>query len=564
MRPPTACVACRNRRRKCEVTNPKERCVYCAKRDVPCSFEAPTSALNGLWAVPTSPTTSEFELRRCQSISTNLPPRPLCIELTKLYFQYIHDTFHSIFHAPSTIQDVEDGTLAQVLLFGIISLSARFSNDNYFAGIDPRVRGRPFAQEAEHLINLREVSLTSIQSFVLLGAFCITEGDPEAEAIYYSVACRNVLLLDLPNVPSLSRVEQEVNRRVWWTLNMIDVWSSNGMRLPRNLSPRSDVPFPMEETVFLQLRREDLDLPSPNYIEESTASLLTQMVKLNAILVEITNLNKVTAASPSPTFDLSYRDAVDDLTLKLEGWYNNLPLQLQDTHANLARYAELGLGPIFVAVYLGYYHFGTLLYFQFLHEDSYTMSLDTMDTEVLPRNTVHYYASKCRQHSTGLLDILYRAYSTPSCEVMYTMVGHVLVLASTVQLHILLFSSSEQAIRAARSRLEKNFEILSRLQAFWPTLDICFTRFQEFHKACQKSKETSFRLDRWMLQFLFEFAKPVGEKDDEELAELKPWSMQELGFSPYSQYSQMDNFWGWEDCKEQVLIGGVSGSTQQV
>lgn len=46
-----------------------------------------------------------------------------------------------------------------------------------------------------------------------------------------------------------------------------------------------------------------------------------------------------------------------------------------------------------------------------------------------------------------------------------------------------------------------------------------------------------------MLQFLFEFAKPVGEKDDEDLAELQPWSMQELGFSPF-QYSQVDNFLG--------------------
>jgi hypothetical protein len=304
----------------------------------------------------------------------------------------------------------------------------------------------------------------------------------------------------------------------------------------------------MEETVFLQLRREDLDLPSPNAMEESAASLLTQMVKLNAILVEITNLNLMTATSPTSTFDIAYSNAVDDLTIKLEGWYNNLPLQLQDTHANLSRYAELGLGPIFVAVYLGYYHFGQLLYYQYLHEESYAISLDAMETSMgmLPRNQAHFYASKCRAHSTGLLEILYRAYSTPGCDVMYTMVGHVLVIASTVQLHILLFSTSEPAIRAARSRLEKNFEILTRLQTFWPTLDICFTRFREFHKACRKSKETSFRLDRWMIQFLFEFARPPGEKEDEELSELKPWSMQELGFSPYSPYDgrQMDNYMG--------------------
>ena len=60
------------------------------------------------------------------------------------------------------------------------------------------------------------------------------------------------------------------------------------------------------------------------------------------------------------------------------------------------------------------------------------------------------------------------------------MVGHVLVIASTVQLHILLFGTDEIQIRAARSRLERNFEILSKLQSYWPTLDVCFSRFREF------------------------------------------------------------------------------------
>lgn len=168
---------------------------------------------------------------------------------------------------------------------------------------------------------------------------------------------------------------------------------------------------------------------------------------------------------------------------------------------------------------------GQLLYYQYLHEDSYDEGTHA-----------GYYANKCKMHATALCEILYRAYSTPGCEVYYTMVGHVLVIASTVQLHILLFSSDESQIKAARHRLERNFEILTKLQMYWPTLDVCFTRFREFHKACQKSKESSFKLDRWMLQFLFEFAKPVGERTD-ELAELHPWSMTDLGFSPYGGIS---------------------------
>jgi hypothetical protein len=422
------------------------------------------------------------------------------------------------------MQDVANGVLPNVLLFGIISLSARFSTDPFFRDIDPRVRGRPYAQEAEHLLNLREVSLTTIQASVLIGAYAITEGDAQAEAVCYGIACRNALLLDLPNMIMPSRVEQEVNRRAWWTLNMIDVWSSKGVGIPRSIHPRSDVPYPMEETVFLQLRREDFDLPSPTMMQESAASLLTQMVKLNAILVEIQNLNQLAASYP--IFQTGHNQTVDDLTQRLEGWYNNLPIELQDTHANLSRYTSLGLGPMFVAVYLGYYNYGQLLYYQFLHEDAY-------DDTTFAR----FYADKCKSHAAGLLDITYRAFAQPGCEVYYTMVGHILVIASTVQLHTLLFSADEVQIRAARSRLEKNFEILSKLQTFWPTLDASFTRFREFHKACQKSKEASFRMDRWMLQFLFEFAKPVGEKEGDELAELHDWSMSELGFSPFASVS---------------------------
>lgn len=302
---------------------------------------------------------------------------------------------------------------------------------------------------------------------------------------------------------------------------MIDVWVSNGVRIPRALMHRDNVPYPMEETIFLQLRREDFDLPSPTAMQESQISLLTQMIKLNAILVEISTLNQ--RAAESQAFDINHNQIVDNLTLKLEGWYENLPLELQDTHANLTRYASLGLGPMFVAVYLGYYHYGQLLYYQYLHEDCYDDA-----------SYAHFYANKCKAHSIGLCEITYRAYATPGCEVYYTMVGHVLVISSTVQLHILLFGTDELQIRAARSRLEKNFEILTRLQSYWPTLDAAFTRFREFHKACQNSKETSFRLDRWMLQFLFEFGKPMEEKQaDDVLSELRPWSMQELGFGPY-------------------------------
>lgn len=448
-----------------------------------------------------------------------MPPQAVCEDLVALYFQYIHDTFHSIFHKPTLMQDVQHGQLPRVILLSIISLSARFSADPFFQGIDPRVRGRPYAREAERLLDLRDISVATVQACVVLGAYVITEGEPIPESLYYSVACRLAMVLDLPNMMVATRLEQECNTRIWWTLCMIDVWSSNGVHLPRSMAPRDNVAYPMEETAFLDMRREHYDLPSPPLFNESQTSLLTQMVKLNAILVEISDLNR--AASQNTSFAYDYNSSVDLLTAKLDKWYHALPPQMKNTPENLQHYANIGLGYFFVAVYLGYYHYGQLLYYQYLQEDSFDAA-----------SQAGFYASKCKAHSTALCEILYSAYATPGCEVYYTMVGHVLVIASTVQLHTLLFSSDETLIRAARARLERNFEILSKLQTFWPTLDVCFTRFREFHKACQKSKESSFRMDRWMLQFLFEFGQPVGEKT-EELTELHPWSMTDLGFSPY-------------------------------
>jgi hypothetical protein len=175
---------------------------------------------------------------------------------------------------------------------------------------------------------------------------------------------------------------------------------------------------------------------------------------------------------------------------------------------------------MFVAVYLGYYHFGQLLFYQFLHGDCTGTVL-----------SARFYADRCKTYAESLCETIYAAKSIPDCDVRYTMVGHIMVIASTVQIHTLLFSDNTDQIVAARRRLERNFEILSQLRTYWPTLDICFTRLQAFHKACRSSMDESFRLDQWMLRFLSEFAEPVDDRIvDRSATEI--WSLENIGCSP--------------------------------
>jgi hypothetical protein len=163
------------------------------------------------------------------SPENSLPDQDICNELVELYFDYVHDKFHSLFHRPSLVEDIRRGQAPENLIYGILALSARyafqlgpseladsgrFSNHSFFAKTDPRERGKQYAKKCEQLLNLNDVSLTTIQVCVLLGAIAVVDGrNPASETIYYSIACRIAQLLDLPNCRAASHVEQEVNIR---------------------------------------------------------------------------------------------------------------------------------------------------------------------------------------------------------------------------------------------------------------------------------------------------------------------------------------------------------------
>ncbi len=63
------------------------------------------------------------------------------------------------------------------------------------------------------LLDLRDISLTTIQACVLLGSVSRVEGQGAAESVYYSVACRIANLLDLANRPASDAIDREVNIR---------------------------------------------------------------------------------------------------------------------------------------------------------------------------------------------------------------------------------------------------------------------------------------------------------------------------------------------------------------
>lgn len=283
------------------------------------------------------------------------------------------------------------------------------------------------------------------------------------------------------------------------------------MRLPKVLVKNDTVPLPMDEAIFSSaLIGEDYDSLAEKSSLKSQSSLIAEMVKLNTILHEINEYNKKVVVQNN---GIPIEDEVDSLSRKLDEWEGSIPHCMLDTPENLSYWASQGLGRIFIAVHFGHYHFGQLICYQFLHEDCHSSSPDR----------AHFYAAKCKNYAARLCQLTYAAYSTPGCDILYNMVGHVLVISSTVQIHTLLFGEDEAQIQIAKSRLEKNYELLTKLRQYWPTLDLCFARLKAFHKACLQSMDTSFRLDQWMLTFLSHFSTPVDDKCAEE------WNIDDIG-----------------------------------
>jgi hypothetical protein len=272
----------------------------------------------------------------------------------------------------------------------------------------------------------------------------------------------------------------------------------------------------MDERVFLNLSSTEPP-SSRQHGRDPSQSLIAQMIKLNGILYDINTFNTKATAEALRKDDV--QDAVAELSAALEAWQSALPADMQYTADNLQYWANLGCGPSFVVLHINFNHASQLLFYRFLHTGLLQAESDPRDhdqTTIVTTTTFDDYAAKCRAHAANLCEIIYVSSSLRPTEVQYPLAGHMLVIASTVHLHTLLFGTDDAEIARARARLEHNFQIISRLQRYWPSLQASFSRLRAFHAACsmdvdkhEGTADVAFRLDRWMLKFLLDFAKPV-------------------------------------------------------
>lgn len=279
--------------------------------------------------------------------------------------------------------------------------------------------------------------------------------------------------------------------------------------------PLRDVPLPMAEKRFLELAPNAP--PRYHQIPKSASpglkplipqdSLIAHSVIVNQIFPRIDQVNSLAVSGELQGHHLL--DTIEQVSQELLSWELDLPVNIVNTPENLAFWTSQGFGNVFVILHMNYYYLCQLLFYQFLHNSS--------STHIYNPEITAQYASKCAQYATDFCNLIHLASETPGAELLNSIVGHVLTVASTVQLHTLLFSADSAQVQNSRRLLERNFQLLTRLKTYWPCIDISFSRFETFHKACLRSQDDSlFRMDQWMLKFMLEFATPLTERYEDE------------------------------------------------
>lgn len=253
--------------------------------------------------------------------------------------------------------------------------------------------------------------------------------------------------------PDDSFIIAETKARVWWTLFMADRWCSAGLGLPRQIhDSKRGVSLPIDEHVFQAMAHDR----GQNDQRPLSLGLWAYMITLVEIFGPVQDLNRLLVEDNIRDEESDRR--VELYSQQLNDWQESLPPHLQLTEANLDQHKNRGLGGSFVALHLGYHHYATLLFFQYL--DPRRASLTTHQD----------YLNRCKYHASAYSALLKASRDREACEAVYATVGHMTLVSSSVLLHTLLFGKEDELL-AARQNLTRNFEALIELKRLWPSLE---------------------------------------------------------------------------------------------
>lgn len=176
-----ACHECRRSRRKCIQANsgPHTPCLPCEHRNLKCSKASRPADSQRLAAA-----TSSLQSRDLEQDTSAILSSDEIAECVHLYFRFIHDRPHSLFHETTVRSQVEHEEMSRCLLFAICATGCRFSLNTKVqnCSMDLRTKSSRIFSGA-----LETITLSNIQTCVLLANLYAADNNNDLEALYFGM-----------------------------------------------------------------------------------------------------------------------------------------------------------------------------------------------------------------------------------------------------------------------------------------------------------------------------------------------------------------------------------------
>ncbi|KAK6343570.1 hypothetical protein TWF730_011160 [Orbilia blumenaviensis] len=280
-------------------------------------------------------------------------------------------------------------------------------------------------------------------------------------------------------------ITKEIKRRIWWTCFIVDVWSSGGGSLARQLQVGENQPrLPLEEITFLELQPGEKDIPDISW----KAGIWSHMVGMIELYKEIQDLLRYLVATTQ--WDEEFiENTVHGLAARLLAFEGRLGPELVFSAENIARHARRGTGRLFTGFHLGYQYYYMVLFYQYLDK-----------SRPSTRNGAAY-AEQCKLHARRFCDILRIVREWPEAEALHNINAHITIVSSSVLLHNYMFGDVSE-LADTQARLESNLEYMVKLQRYWPSVELMINRLNVFLRSCVRSgSNNTHRFDKWMVKF---------------------------------------------------------------
>ena len=170
MKVASACLQCRESKRKCSRPTPGEPCYSCQQRKLQCDSRSQPQRV-----------ASEATASVATTLAIDNLSWKTTVELIEIYLDKVHDRPHSLFHPPTLWTQLRNGSTSRALIYAICAIGVKYS-----CRFDRQSLELQLTTEAKWLLkaDLENVCLENIQTCILLSTLSAGNCENSSEALY--------------------------------------------------------------------------------------------------------------------------------------------------------------------------------------------------------------------------------------------------------------------------------------------------------------------------------------------------------------------------------------------